>query len=103
MSWGGYIVLPGIVIYFLSLHGSEWEFGRYCMPRSLVNETGVEFRNGAKIDGITLALVKADNEEEMYLAFLGVLVGILAGASALIYRDYRRHEKRMAALRDRYR
>jgi hypothetical protein len=103
LNWLGYFAFFGIIFYFLSLHGREWEFGRYFMPRSLVNETGVEFRNGAKIDGATLALIKAGKEEEMYLAIGGIVLSVIAVYGMLIYRDHRRHQKRIAEMWNLYR
>jgi hypothetical protein len=67
--------------------GNHWTCGRYFLPRSLVNETGMQYSDDSMIDGLTLAAIKADVEEEVFLGLLCILGGIFALVKYQNYRD----------------
>ncbi len=64
-------------IHFVSSKGSQWEFGRYYMPRTLVAADGCCYPDGEPIPLPILALVRADIEEEVTLALVGVEMAAL--------------------------
>jgi|GEM_PF-5827584 len=67
---GGALV-AALVWHFVTGYGSQWEVGRYGMPRPLVAADG-RYLDGTKIDDVTLALVRAGKHEEVFLAGLCV-------------------------------
>jgi hypothetical protein len=105
--WLANLAFLALTIRFVCMYGSEWEFGRYCMPRSLVAPDGRTYANGREIDPITLALIRADREEETFLTMLGVLAGVIVVGGASIYRGHRhllrlQHMGNLLAVADKY-
>lgn len=82
------LLFLGLTIRFVCMYGSEWEFGRYCMPRSLVGADGRTYANGREIDPITLGIIRVDREEECFLTMLSVIAGVLVIGGTSIYRGH---------------
>jgi hypothetical protein len=86
----GNVLFLCLTIRLVCAYGSEWEFGRYCMPRSLVGPDGRTYANGREIDSITLAAIKADREEESFLTVLCFIAAVAVVGVGLSYLDHRR-------------
>jgi hypothetical protein len=74
----GYGLLAALGWHFVEGFGSRWEFGRHCMPKSLVAQDGVHYLDGTTIDSITLSAVRNGNEEDVLLTMTCV-IGLLLG------------------------
>jgi len=98
----GNVLFLVLTIRCVCAYGNEWEFGRYCMPRSLVGSDGRTYASGREIDSITLGLIKGDREEETFLAVLGFLaaVGVVGGGSVYLGHRRIRSLKRMGTMVD---
>ena len=98
----GWIFFAVLVGHFFAGHGSRWTAGRDGMPRSLVAKDGVHYQDGSAIDEWTLEGIKADREEEFYLALVivsGVTLGVWAWKLRKAYqRSLWREERRLREL-----
>ena len=95
----GWLFILGLMIYHASQFGTRWEFGRYGMPRTLVDASGLAHPDGTPIDSITLMTIRAGIEEEVMLViciFLAVILTLLV----LTVRKGIVLRKRLAALRE---
>ncbi len=88
----------GLVVYHASLFGTRWEFGRYFMPRTLVDASGFARPDGTPLDQFTLMMVRSGIEEEAELFMCGVLAVVLT-MLALVVRQGIVIRKRLAASR----
>jgi hypothetical protein len=78
LNVAGVALFAGLVINFACRYGTRWEVGRYYLPRSLVAAGGQVYRDGADIDPINQAIIRADREEETILAILSIDAALLA-------------------------
>ncbi len=92
------LFMLGLVIYHASLLGTRWEFGRYFMPRTLVDASGFARPDGTPLDAFTLMMVQSGIEEEAELFMCGVLAVVLT-MLALVIRQGIVIRKRLAASR----
>lgn len=92
------LFMLGLVVYHASLFGTRWEFGRYFMPRTLVDASGFARPDGTPLDAFTLMMVRSEIEEEAELFMCGVLAVVLT-MLALVVRQGIVIRKRLAASR----
>ena len=92
------LFMLGLVVYHASLFGTRWEFGRYFMPRTLVDASGFARPDGTPLDSFTLMVVRSGIEEEAELFMCGVLAVVLT-MLALVIRQGIVIRKRLAASR----
>lgn len=89
----GNLVLLALFLRFICMYGSEWEFGRYYMPRSIVRPDGRTYADGREIDPITLELIRGDREEVCCLFMLGILACVVVVGSVSLYLGQRKFVK----------
>ena len=99
----GLLLFLSLFVYHGLQFGSQWELGRYGMPRSLVNETGYQYLDGTEIDPLTLALIKNDHEEGVHLFLLGVLLVLGLGNIGMAIWFAWRRRRMLTQLRKDYR
>lgn len=92
------LFMLGLVVYHASLFGTRWGFGRYFMPRTLVDASGFARPDGTPLDSFTLMVVRSGIEEEAELFMCGVLAVVLT-MLALVVRQGVVIRKRLAASR----
>lgn len=79
--------LPAFWTYLaISTYRKTWEFGRYGMPRSLVDATGTHYADGTPIFPIEQKLIRSGQEEEFRLMMLLVLLFLVGNVIALMWR-----------------
>ncbi len=73
----GPLFMLGLVFYHASQFGTRWEFGRYGMPRTLVDASGLARPDGTPLDQFTLMMVQSGTEEETELFMCGFMAVVL--------------------------
>lgn len=94
----GPLFMLGLVVYHASLLGTQWEFGRYYMPRTLTDESGFARPDGTPLDSFTMMMVHSGIEEEAELLMFCILIAVLT-MFALVVRQGVLVRKRLAASR----
>lgn len=87
-----------LVVYQVSLYGTRWEFGRYFMPRTMVDASGLFHPNGTPLGPFEVMVVQSGIEEELEL-FMCVLLVVLFTMLALIVRRGNVLRRQLAASR----
>ncbi len=93
-----YLFVLGFTFYHASQFGKRWEFGRYCMPRTLVDASGLARPDGTPLDSFTLMMVRSGIEEEAML-FMCVFLAVVLTLLVFTVRKGIMLRKRLAAIR----
>jgi len=93
----GPLFMLGLVAYHASQFGTRWEFGRYFMPRTLVDASGFARPDGTPLDSFTLMMVRSGIEEEAEL-FMFCFMTVVLTMLALTVRKGTLLRKRLAAI-----
>lgn len=79
-------------------YGTQWEWGRYGLPRSLVTPDAVHYLDGTPVNLLQAQFIRARIEEEVFL----VIASVLAILLLLLTREIRKMhllKRKLAALR----
>jgi hypothetical protein len=88
----GWLVFGFCTLSWLSTYGRQWDFSGG-MPTTLLSPDGKTYRDGAPIDGLSLAIATSGHEQEASLVLMVVLLVLVAAAPFQIWRFVRLQQK----------
>ena len=95
----GDVIAAVLLFCFLACYaggrGTHWEFGRYGMPRTLVDADGVHDCGGWKLNPTQLAMIERDIEEEMMLGMVALNIALLGYWACLKWQNVRLRKRQV--------
>lgn len=89
----GWALFLSCIVRFVGQYGTRWEFGRYCMPKTVIGPDGLHYLDGVEIPPFVLSLIEADKEEEMLLVLWGGAGIALLLLAVFLVSTYRKQKR----------